>query len=78
MLFPSLYSCDNIFTVMFSISILSICAADGLFTLNSTFTVFVPCSNIFVDNISGKSASSTSGNSIYSCLGITSGIFSCG
>ena len=77
-LFLFAYVCDIISTFTFSIFICFIFSADGLFTINFTFTVLLPCSSTSVDNISAKSLSATSGNSIYSCFGITSDIITCG
>ena len=74
-LFPSLYCWLSIVQLKFSISILVIVSADGLFTLNFTFAVSFVDSKTSIDKISGKSLSSTSGNSIYSCVGIQSGQF---
>ena len=77
-LFPSLYSWLSIVHCKFSIVILVIVSADGLFTLNFTLAVSFVLSRISIDSISGKSLSSTSGNSIYSCVGIQSGQFNWG
>ena len=73
-LFPSLYSWLSIVHCKFCIFIFVIVSADGLFRLNFTFAVSFVLSNTSIDNISGKSLSSTSGRSIYSCAGIHSGI----
>jgi len=78
-LFPSEYVWLSIWHSKFFISMFVIVSLPGLLTYNLILaSSLLLVSIISIDKISGKSLSSTSGSSIYSCVGIHDDILSHG
>ena len=78
LLFPSAYSCDSISVSKYCIPISVIVSPDGLWTFISIIASLLFFSIMLLEITSGKSSFFISGNFIYSCAGITSGIFNVG